>query len=809
MPTITNITDYKKGDGLSTYERRKPGLFQWIMERPLKEPISESLVITTKEMREQADFRQDNVDKAKKNHLIVQTDGNGARGKYSFIAAKELREYVQKSIQKNPALIPIYLERIAIFAAADTSFCYEFLPLMKEYNRYKEIYRTLVALIDRNESETSVNNARLLLKALSYSFALPDECKKLVNSINPEEIVKTKEKDDPYRIFVLALCKGMLSLALSKLREVKKGVDLSSIESLMLTLLRERVKEESDDLQTIDQLIEEQNVAEIVGLLENKMKQKTLSQMEKFILMVAKDIVAAQKGQIFPQITNDAPKTFAQAINGKNYQVALEICVNKNVDVPIVRLLEIFIKEKKVFEIVAPIEVALESRKLDAAKMEIINLVKDKEKKEPYTVFLQELIDICQDEDSGYSRVIDAIKDIENDFSNIRVEDIWSSAMYYNNNGNMDMFARYMTLYTMAAYINDDLRSIVTTTDEYETLEDEQPEEEPLPHSLEEWQSMTSIPNREIPEDDEEVARLLHKNLIVKKELIILPPMSEKRISSLKKIIKSKYKDMSTYVMGEGAEQRLVIQYKLKVKNTLVNKDAAQIAYKDKSYPTACYLYGLTIHSLPIENISSPVSEYYARLGNSYLGLSQTKNMSPNRKYHYIHLGYQYFSLAQVLTQKESGPLDCSAAISCIAEECSLGLETVVNWSEASLNEEYYFGIKNFPDLLANIKSRITKTQNFDDACKELNLSEEEIDILYLMVARELYMLEKNGGSSNALADQIFETIASKKNNTERVKRIIEIIEKEKPYYSSRVREVPGEVISDVTAVMRKKAYWR
>ena len=407
-----------------------------------------------------------------------------------------------------------------------------------------------------------------------------------------------------------------------------------------------------------------------------------------------------------------------------------------------------------------------------------------------YLSYIRTLIDVCQREQKGMRDVRDALSQLKNGNFAPNVQEYFRKAAYNNNVSQIALSLQYYKLYTLAVLINPNLSITMTVVsppiDDFDKSTGESANSYPT--------YRTRKTKYDIPESLEEYAKLLHMNLMIKKDIIILPQMTKDRMNELNEIIKEKYNDVATYFIVEGEEKRLVLKYSPNIDQRDFSTDwfkfISNIMQGD--YETAIKQGLLVSHC---NKYAKKNESIFAWLGGTYKELGE------------CHLARQYYTLARSLSKQERFKSEYEYMISRLIEMDSQAqvLETTdLILSRKDLNTEYCFGLEDAPTIIRTILGKINSGMNFDEACADL--PDETKDIITLLIARRAFI-----AGNDDFATYLLKTIDNK-NTTDRVMSIYYHILSEIPYYTSQkynndFQQIDNKSLYDLSLVLTREDF--
>ena len=755
----------RRRNKMKCYEEERDKLIELILNTPI--PNGNEVIYSRKELLE-AGFSKHYISKFVEKSFIARKKP----GVYSFIGRKELFE-------KGPYLVPEQSKkcyqlciRIASPDIDEISIeaSYKAILLIINEKDYPEVWDYIRVLRDTNDSDC-ISDAAAFVSLLDHIIVLPKDFKswfKDIRSGGLAQILKTTESNDSFFNTIRDLIsEGSINEAKEKLKNIKEGKENSpSTADVILSKLvvaateYKRIKEKK-----ILDLVKDKKYEEIVEYLKTIEYHKLLSHQEKTVLKISEIIINIKKGRAIPTPITSKAHSITEALNNDNYLLAAAFAVreenNPKDNDPIYILLRDLYELKKDNITVSDIITVLKSCYNIEIVLSYISLYLGTDNS-TYISYFRTLIDICERENQEFVRVEKDLPKFKNrDFSLDANGYLRGAARAYNGN-QLGLSSLYYSLHTIAVSINQELGTVMGVFEDQENSLGIFAESQQSPISMAASQLEEEYSKE--PELPEDYARVLHMNLILRKDIIVLPPMSEARLNDLRIIIKEDYEDISTYVMVEGKEKRLVLKYSPHIATfdycSAISDLNSKLARGDYSGARQSGLLALHYLDRP-QNLSNIL----AVLGGTYKGLEE------------YHLSRQYYSLASALTQRENIKSEYSSTISYLCEkDQSNELETNnLVFSEQALINKYNFGLENVQETILQIVDQIIKTLGNEE--KPEQLPEDTQDILTLLIAREAYM-----SGDNIFGNELLQTISSK-SISDKVRLVYHQIIDDRPYY--------------------------
>lgn len=275
-------------------------------------------------------------------------------------------------------------------------------------------------------------------------------------------------------------------------------------------------------------------------------------------------------------------------------------------------------------------------------------------------------------------------------------------------------------------------------------------------------------------ENDIKFIEKKHSELIKNKGIIILKPTSKDRTDFILDEA-DKYIDMSVFPIVDDGEIRVVLKYNdiyyedFNIKSLI---DEAMDDYKNGRYDES-----LKKQLKILETTPGKKSTNYAMIGLSYYRLFKKDK------------AIDYLTIANHLAKQENNPKDYGDFLlkikGQIAEEDS---KVFVKMKQSDFRNDNvkFYGIKNFDKLNDYI---CNSGLDVETACRKINMSDEAIDVVKLIYAREYYTL-----GNNKMGELFFRSYEKSEHKTKKTKSIYKYIQQSKKFYKIRFKGTPRQL---------------
>ncbi len=291
----------------------------------------------------------------------------------------------------------------------------------------------------------------------------------------------------------------------------------------------------------------------------------------------------------------------------------------------------------------------------------------------------------------------------------------------------------------------------------------------PQEEKIQVQEQRTEIPKEEMIPEKDNLKKYIDKKyaeLLVKKSIILLNPMPENKIKRIMDMMEN-YKDMVAFVIGEGNEQQVVLRYKPKIQGYVNGKELINLG--NKAYSEGNYNECIEKYLQLLQMFKSPRAIVYAKLGFAYTKKYQKK------------IAIEYLTVANSLAKQENLPYDYQDLIMALKGEIDVeDRKPIFKMLEEDFDYNKlvnYYGF-NFPKINDFI---IESGLDVETASLQLGLTLEEANIIKLIYAREFYMQ-----GINDKGDIFLNSVEKSKNKSEKTKKILEEVRKNKRFYQYR-----------------------
>ena len=265
-----------------------------------------------------------------------------------------------------------------------------------------------------------------------------------------------------------------------------------------------------------------------------------------------------------------------------------------------------------------------------------------------------------------------------------------------------------------------------------------------------------------------------HDELIRNKGIIILNSMNAERTEFILNEA-DKYLDMSAFTIVDDGKTRIVLKY-----NELDYEDfdvKALITEAIADYKSGRYKDNLDKQIKILETNVDQRSSNYAMIGLSYMKLYD------------IDKAIEYLTVANYLAKQEKSTREYGDLILRLKGEIDKkDIKPFVRMQQKDFknDNDNFYGIKNFEELNTYI---CESGLDVESACRSLNMSEEDIDVVKLIYAREYYTL-----GNKEKGELFLKSYEKSKAKTNKTKSIYKYLQQNKKFYKNRFDGEPRQI---------------
>ena len=690
----------------------------------------------------------------------------------------------------------------------------------KEYDKTFEYFDTLMETDNRHY----LADSNFFLYLLSFVTELPDKYKGKVNNLKLEDIrvdfTDKRYMDIPLQNKIrLSSLNKRFYLAATQLNEliIKHDNNIMAQELLIKNLLNQiRVLEGKRKLEILE-LVKNHEYTEVINCLNANQNIRGLDDFYKHASELANVFINISAKGIIPKCVIDDTERLDEAIQGRNYQLALKLCkdYNRKINVEddknaitvmlsdICTLIDnVNIKEERVvkspatfYDVITSLVnsdfdnafIKLKEYMVSINKSEyeflIANLIKLSiiEKDCTFTKSMVTLTNLSRD-DFTFD-LSNYIQDFYINLSQNKLEeakiylDIIQKSKNLGHDGNVtEALLQILEITESKLNQGKNKESCSIKVPEQINIPREQPKSNDVDRTKEPIvkspvpEEKEALPLVNVRDSEREFINSKYELLLKYHGIILLKPMNNERIARITNIVKE-YPEMVSFTIGNDDEKRIVLRYKKKEMERVDIKELineGNKAYAEGDYDTCIK------KCLKLLQFGNPPAVGYAKLGLAHM-----------KKWN-IKLAIDYLTVATELGKKEKSDTDFSYIIARLKgnseeEEYKPNFIMKEKHFEDDLNKHYE--INNFDEINAYIES---SGLDVESACKQLGINSVKINTIRLIYSKMYY-----AQGSYDKGDEFLKAVEQSHDKTEFTIKLADKIRKTKKFYAYREQENP------------------
>lgn len=253
------------------------------------------------------------------------------RGYYSFLSIDSLFYYGKQLIaSKEYDKATACFEKCYELDPNHLGACFQLFLRAVQSKDYSKAF-TYFEHFYNSDNEYYNNDSNFYLYLLSMITEIPEEHREYAKYLQLEDIrinFNDKRFEDPYsqnKVRISAL-NQKFTLASKQLNELIKQHGRLSVQDIIVrTLLSQAIEIQNDLKKNIINLAIEKKYKEIISRLEEVQEQHHLSVADECILFLAREISKVKETGIIPEKEVVSTNKLFEAINGKNFELALSL----------------------------------------------------------------------------------------------------------------------------------------------------------------------------------------------------------------------------------------------------------------------------------------------------------------------------------------------------------------------------------------------------------------------------------------------------------------------------------------------------
>lgn len=264
------------------------------------------------------------------------------RGYYSFLSVDDLYYYGKQLIAlKEYDKATACFEKCHELDPNHLGTCFQLFLRAIQSKDYEKAF-TYFEYFYNSDNEYYNNDSNFYLYLLSMITEVPEKHREYVKYLKLEDIridFNDKRFEDPYsqnKVRISALNKKFTLAAVQLNELIKQHGRLTVQDIIVRTLLGQAIEKQNVLKKNIIDLIKEKKYEEVVSNLEGVQQQHHLSEADDCILFLTREIIKFKDTGIIPEIEVTSTNKLFEAIDGKNFELALALSKDyierKNID---------------------------------------------------------------------------------------------------------------------------------------------------------------------------------------------------------------------------------------------------------------------------------------------------------------------------------------------------------------------------------------------------------------------------------------------------------------------------------------------
>lgn len=788
--------------------------------------IGEENDLTTKQLNLYG-FNTTDINKLIEGNVIERVK----RGHYSFRDTDKLFDYgVKLAKGNNYDLANRTFLKCFELEPNNYKYCLQLFTVCiheKEYDKAFKLYDRLYKLSNDNEKI----DLRYYMYLLNYITDIPGKYKDMVEGTNYYSI-KIPSDDKRYSDVISynrarsTAIKGKFSSAWRILYAItikNRGYTLQDIAEK--NLLTQTITEEKKSRKVVNSLVSEKKYDAVIDYLENKRKKHKLNTIEEYIIKLSESYLIIKNSSTIPIEKNIDTDNLFEAIQANKFDLALKINNEFNKEREIANednTLNIILTD--ICKLINSLKKSNTNKKPDIVEeqqkevksdnnfMSLVSSLMSNDIDSAFKYLECYLLEIGKSE---YGYIITNLiklsileKDIAYTTPMLELSLMNSNNYQFNINKYIQKFYLclsserldeaeiYLNIISNAAKINNidfNVKNLYKILENYQSRinyqaniptfeKNSQPQENNISYDKEGiedddvFDDNSQTNNEDIIREQSDIKFIekKHDELIRNKGIIILNSMNAERTEFILNEA-DKYLDMSAFTIVDDGKTRIVLKY-----NELDYEDfdvKALITEAIADYKSGRYKDNLDKQIKILETNVDQRSSNYAMIGLSYMKLYD------------IDKAIEYLTVANYLAKQEKSTREYGDLILRLKGEIDKkDIKPFVRMQQKDFknDNDNFYGIKNFEELNTYI---CESGLDVESACRSLNMSEEDIDVVKLIYAREYYTL-----GNKEKGELFLKSYEKSKAKTNKTKSIYKYLQQNKKFYKNRFDGEPRQI---------------
>ncbi len=612
---------------------------------------------------------------------------------------------------------------------------------------------------------------------------------------------------------------------------IKQKSELSVQDIIISTLLKQAVKEQKRWKQEINKLVKEKQYEEVIKYLETLKEKRHLALADEYTLILTKELLNIIRTGIIPEKQISSSDKIFDAINGKNYEVALSISlrylrknnIEFNSNSMHILLMEIqnLINEKKQSLSSVIKEQAQDAEQQVVAKSSVISLPSPNPLtdilgclmnndldnalivlrnylnsigKTQYEFLILDLIKISQIEgDHAFIKPMVALTCVAMDNHQLNISGYIQEFYDAIAQRKFNIAKIYLDILSKSSILGcpfnltqtlEQLLHHVETMPNYEQNGEilnriEQATPNADNNSVSTVSKITSYsstikqspiqPTEQSKNNNYDYQEFINQKLdkVREKGIVLLKPMKPEKRQAIHNIVKN-IPDVESFSIGSDRSRRIVLKYSPITYEYINIRETLRLG--NKAYKNGDYNACISAYRKLLEARNPEVS-VYAKLGLAYMQKFDKKT------------AINYLTVATELNKGEDLRCDFTERIAVLKglmpdEDRKIYVKMTVAAFERDIYDCY--GIEHVEQVARLFSSGMT----IDDACSTVGLDDNQKTIVTLIFARECY-----AQGNYDLGDQFLKKVERTPNKSRFTKSLFSEITKNKAFYKNRIEE--------------------
>ena len=667
----------------------------------------------------------------------------------------------------------------------------------KKYSKAFELYDKLYSLGSDNDRI----DLDYYMYLLNHITNIPEKYRKKAKSIDYYDIKidsNNKNYSDvlSYNRVRSTAVKGKFSSSCKILYSItikNRGYTLRDI--IEKNLLTQTITEERKSRKHVHNLVIKKEYDEVLNYLKNKKYKQKLNTVEAYIIKLSKSYLAIKNTGSIPKRKNHRSDSIFEAINANKFDLALKLNNQYNKGKKLLNednTLNIILND--ICNLIDSLKETNSNDKLNSNNsfnlfvsnllnnnidiaLQQLKIYLSSIDKSEYEYIITNLIKLSIiEKDSAYTYPMLEMSLLNNNNYEIDIENYVQKFYLSISENKLEQAKIYLDIINSANKIKNGSLAVDNL---YKVLENYLAHSNPHNNTFDYYEDDTEIM---MNKSDLNFIKRKHDELVKNKGIIILKPMNKERTEFILHEA-DKYLDISVFTIIDEGREKIVFKY-----NDLDYEDfddKALISEALDDYRNKHYEESLKKQIKILETNVEQKTSNYAMIGLSYMKLQK------------IDEAIKYLTIANYLCKKKQKNRDYGDLLLFLKgqiDEDDIKPKIVMKQNDFRNDNIKFYGIKNFDELNTYI---CESGLDVETACRNINMSEEDINVVKLIYAREYYTL-----GNKEKGELFLKSYEKSKNKTNKTKSIYKYIQQNKKFYKARFEGEPRQL--SLTLVPKK-----